>query len=81
MSSLTALFSKMADLERHHKVMNSCMSKTLKHHSKGIRNNSHQNIIFTKLKLRCQRNRTTNTNSEVEPLCGEVGEAELVFVK
>jgi hypothetical protein len=78
MSSLTTLFSKMADPERHHKVLNSCMSKTLRHHFKGIRTNSHQNFIFMKLKLGCQHNRITN--AEVEPLCGEVSEAELIFV-
>jgi divalent metal cation (Fe/Co/Zn/Cd) transporter len=51
MSSLTTLFSKMVDPERHRRVLNSCMSKTLRHRSKGIRTNSHQNFIFMKLKL------------------------------
>jgi hypothetical protein len=47
-----------------------------------MRGNSHQNLIFLKLKLVCQPNRTTNfTNSKVELLCGEVGEVELKLVK
>jgi hypothetical protein len=56
--------------------------KTSKHHFKGIREHSHQNLIFLKLKLACQTNRTINSvNSKAELLHGEVSEAELSFVK
>jgi hypothetical protein len=44
--------------------------------------NSHQNLIFVKLKLVWQLSRTTNSvNSEIELLHDEVDEAELSFMK
>jgi hypothetical protein len=44
--------------------------------------NSHQNLIFVKLKLVWQLSRITNSvNSEVELLHDEVDEAELSFMK
>jgi hypothetical protein len=36
---------------------NTCMCKSSKHRYKGIRDNSHQNLILLKLKLDCQPNR------------------------
>jgi hypothetical protein len=58
------------------------MSKTSKHRSKGIRDNSHQNPILLKLKLGCQANSITNsTNSEAELLCDKVDKVELSFMK
>jgi hypothetical protein len=53
-----------------------------KHRSKDIRDNSHQNIIFLKLKLVCHLSRINNSaNSETELLRDQVGESELSFVK
>jgi hypothetical protein len=49
---------------------------------KSIRNNSHQNLIFLKLKLGCQPNRITNSsNSEIEPFHDKVGKVKLSLVK
>jgi hypothetical protein len=49
------------------------VSTTSKHSSKGIRDNSHQNLIFLKLKLGYHSNSiTTSTNSKAKLLYGEV---------
>jgi hypothetical protein len=56
--------------------------KTSKHRSNGIRDNFKKNLIFLKLKLGCQPNKTANsTNSKAELLYAEVGEAELSLMK
>jgi hypothetical protein len=58
------------------------MWKTSKQCSKGIRDNSHQNLIFLKPKLVYKPNGTTNsTKCETELLYSEVGKAELNFMK
>jgi hypothetical protein len=56
--------------------------KNIKISFQGHKGPFHQNLIFLKLKLVCQRNRTTNSaNSKPKLLYGKVGEAELNFVK
>jgi hypothetical protein len=56
--------------------------KTSKHHPQGHKDNSYQNLIFLKLKLGYQPNRTTNlTNSGIELFYGDVSDIELSLVK
>jgi hypothetical protein len=53
--------------------------KTSKQCPNGIKDNFHKYIIFLKLKLDCQPNKTTN--SEAELLYRKIDEAELSLVK
>jgi hypothetical protein len=60
----------------------SYMSKISKHNSKGIRDNSYQNLTFLKLMSGYQPNNITiYINSEVELFYGEIGETELSLIK
>jgi hypothetical protein len=53
-----------------------------KHYFEGIKDNSHQNIIFLKLKLNYQPNRTINSiKFEIELLFNKIGKAKLSLMK